>query len=396
MDPVTEKLLNYLTIVESLSYWKLACPNEISFDSFSLTEFEVSFFKKLLINGLSEFFYRNKIYPLPEVNFTFNSFVSTDKNITLDNNLIGSLVLVGGGKDSIVSLEILKKLKSSSAHSPIRPFAVNPIEASLNSIEVSGLDSAIVCNREIDNNIFALNKSGEFFNGHIPFSSVLAMVSSVVAYNLNLHSVIVSNESSSNEGNIFFNGIKVNHQYSKSFEFEKDFSNLLNYSKIPVVYFSLLRPLNEIQITKIFSEKNKYHKIFQSCNVKQTKLAKEILKGNKLLQPSDRWCANCPKCVFVYLMLNLFLSKESLVDIFGVSVEDSPNFKKYSQELAGLSEVKPFECVGTFEEVKVALRKILAGLNFLDDEVSQFLKFWDSENNLDHDCVSLLKKELNF
>jgi len=395
IDSITEKLFNYLTIIESFSYWKLACPANISFDNFSLTEFEESFFKKLLMNGRSEFFYRNNIYPLPDVNFIYSSLGIANKSVKFDSALNGSLVLVGGGKDSIVSLELLRKLNTSSRHLPIVPFSINPIKASIDSIEVSEFQNAIICHRQIDNNIIALNKSGQYLNGHIPFSSVLAMISTIVAHNLNLHSVITSNESSSNEGNVSVDGINVNHQYSKSFEFEKDFSSLLKYSKIPITYFSLLRPLNEIQIAKIFSEKNKYHKIFQSCNIKQTMLARETLKANINLKPSDRWCANCPKCVFVYLMLNLFLPKERLIEIFGVSVEDSSNFKKYCEELAGLSEVKPFECVGTFEEVRVALSKVKFESDFVDDEVRTFLKFWDSENNLDTDCVALLKKELN-
>ena len=77
--------------------------------------------------------------------------------------------------------------------------------------------------------------------------------------------MLFSNESSANESNI--GGESVNHQYSKSFEFERDFDEFRrrNFPQ-SAVYFSPLRPFCELQMAKQFSQYKQYHPIFRSCN----------------------------------------------------------------------------------------------------------------------------------
>jgi len=111
-----------------------------------------------------------------------------------------------------------------------------------------------------------------------------------------------------------------------------------------VDYFSFLRPLSELAIASVFSTLNAYHSVFRSCNV-----------GSK----KGVWCGKCSKCLFAYLMLAVYLPKPTLKGIFGSDLLDDPALSAVLDELSGVSETKPFECIGTIEEVNAALSYIM-------------------------------------
>lgn len=391
-DQVIRILLNYLSVVESFSYWKLMCPETIELSSFSLDLEEKKFFSNLLWQGMSEFLYRNEL-PL-DISIDFASELQNGlicKNKDFKKLSKGYLILVGGGKDSVVSLELMKSY-SGSKNIPCVPFSLNPINASYDTISVSKLSDFVIASRKIDPSIHDLNQQG-YFNGHIPFSAVLSFVSSIVAYSKGLDSVLVSNESSANQGNVIVDGIIVNHQYSKSFDFESSLRNLFVHKKIPISYFSLLRPLSELQIVKIFSELKQYHLVFQSCNVRQTIKEKERLSSSNSQNANDRWCGSCPKCVFVFIMLSAFLEKEELVNIFGIDISQKQEFLLLIKELLGESGVKPFECVGTFEEIRLAYDAYF-GLEKAKSRILSHMQTFDDNHFLDNDLFTFLKERV--
>ena len=156
--------------------------------------------------------------------------------------------------------------------------------------------------------------------------------------------VVLSNESSANEATDEETG--ANHQYSKSLEFEIDFVKYVEkYINSHIKYFSLLIGMREIDIANNFSEFKQYHKIFRSCNV-----------GSK--NGGNEWCGKCPKCLFVYIMLAPFLEKNELIDIFGHDLLDDEELRAYFRQLTGEEKTKPFECVGTRDEVNEAVALI--------------------------------------
>ena len=177
--------------------------------------------------------------------YKLNEYKSEEKNYRI-SNLNGTLIPIGGGKDSCVTAEILKKEKDDNLC-----LIIGGKEPSIKCAEIAGYkDKIVYVKRTIDNNLLELNKNG-YLNGHTPFSSMLAFLSYLVAYLTGKKYVALSNESSANETNI--KGENINHQYSKSFEFEQDFREYANkYLKADVEYFSMLRPINELQIAKIF------------------------------------------------------------------------------------------------------------------------------------------------
>ena len=323
-------------LAELVSYYKIVCPKQIILEAGYLDEEEQKWFKKLYYNGLGEFLYRNNINISQDELFTFINKGSKDEIGEVVFIGDGNLIPVGGGKDSIVSLELLKGLNNKA-------IAVNPKEEHYKCCKDTELYNI---KRTIDKEkIMDLNSKG-YLNGHIPISSIYAFVSYLIAYLTNKKYIILSNEGSANEATVI--GTNINHQYSKSYEFEKDFYEYTKkYFKIDINYFSLLRPIKEIQIAYLFSKLDDYHKIFRSCNLGSKKTPWE-------------WCCKCPKCLFVFIILRAFLPLSKLEEIFGCNMLDDKMLEKDFLELIGEADTKPFECIGTIDEVKYALNRIIS------------------------------------
>jgi len=334
---VIENMIFHIGMIELVSYWKAACPPKVIVRAGRLDEKQIAWWKKLYFHGLGELFYLNGIETDME---SFMEIIPEGKTGEISTVLLDSqqvLVPIGGGKDSAVSLELLK-----NSYLKVRPFLLNPREASLRTIDIAGFSEkeSVVVNRKLDPELLKLNEAG-FLNGHTPFSALLAFVSAFTALLSGIGNIALSNESSANQSTI--PGSKINHQYSKSFEFEQDFNWYLKHYIHPRLhYFSFLRPLNELQIAYLFSGFPQHHFSFRSCNV-----------GSK----TDSWCGNCPKCLFTYVILSPFLPQEKLEKIFGNNLLKDENLVPVMDELNGKAAVKPFECVGTPEEVNAALWK---------------------------------------
>ena len=354
-DNLPENLLQRLAfqigMTELVSYWKIACPKKVVVKPFVLTENQIKFWKKLYYNGLGEFLYLNSISVseadlmqietmLPIDSFSTNTAFARndmDSSISFEEKV---LVPIGGGKDSVVTLECLRH------EMPVIPLIVNPRGATLNCVKTAGYkeDEYIVINRTLDPTMLQLNAEG-YLNGHTPFSALLAFISVLVAFGSRSKYIALSNENSANESTV--PGTNINHQYSKSFEFECDFRNFVAENlNDKVQYFSFLRPLSELQIAKLFAQCEAYHPVFRSCNV-----------GSK----TDSWCCHCPKCLFTWIILSPFLSREKLVSIFGKDLMADESLQPIFEELNGTAPVKPFECVGTVEEVRACMK--VAGIS---------------------------------
>ncbi|MFZ4548320.1 MAG: hypothetical protein ACOYN4_12825 [Bacteroidales bacterium] len=339
--PLFENLLFHIGLIELISYWKAACPPQVIIKGHKLTEKQVLFFKTVYYQGLGEFFYTNNISTSID---DFMEITSEGKNIGVQSIDLDETIIVpiGGGKDSVVTLELLAEI------SVIRPFIMNPRGATLECTRIAGYgnDEFLEVNRRIDPLLLELNANG-FLNGHTPFSAMLAFYSLMVSAISGHKHIALSNESSANEPTVV--GTDINHQYSKSFAFESDFrSYVKEFISVDFNYFSFLRPLNELQIARLFSKQEKYFPVFKSCNA-----------GSK----TDSWCCNCPKCLFAFTILSPFIPIDSLIRIFGKNLFELPQMLPFLRELTGIAEVKPFECVGTIDEVNAALQLVIAQFN---------------------------------
>ncbi|PKP33889.1 MAG: hypothetical protein CVU00_09240 [Bacteroidetes bacterium HGW-Bacteroidetes-17] len=328
-------LVFHIGMIELLSYWKATCSPLILIKPHIINSEQVLWWKKLYFEGLGEFFHLNEILT------DFNSFVEI-KSISEDLLSVQNfdltdkvLVPIGGGKDSIVSMELLK-----SSNMELSPLVLNMTAAQERTIQTAGFDPSetIEIKRGIDPKLLELNGQG-YLNGHTPFSALLAFTSLLAAVINGYKHIALSNESSANESTIA--GSNVNHQYSKSYEFESDFRNYVRkYISRDLNYFSFLRPLNELQIAALFSKFSKYFPVFRSCNV-----------GSK----KDEWCGKCPKCLFTNIILSPFLTETELHLIFGKNLLADKALLPIFEELIGIGTTKPFECVGTLDDVNAAL-----------------------------------------
>lgn len=340
---INETFFEYLAfnfgIINAINYYKLTCSPKMIINCGYLDEKQKEFFKKLFYNGLGEMMYVNGL------NIEYDDFLeieTIDKtyDFEVDENFSGNLIPIGGGKDSIVTLELLDKEHSSNSCFLYKRSIYPTDLASLNTIYTAGYsDSDILSfDVELDPLMLELNNKG-FYNGHVPFSSNLAFAAYIMAYLDKKKYIVLSNEASANEGNII--GKNINHQYSKSFEFEKDFREYTQkYFTKEIEYFSLLRCWNEFQIVKEFVRHPQYFKIFRSCN-----------RGTK----TNTWCSDCSKCLYVYIMLYPFLDEDELLSIFGKNMLDDEKYKDIFMGLIENDYDKPFECVGTKEEINYAL-----------------------------------------
>ena len=216
-------------------------------------------------------------------------------------------------------------------------------------MKLAGCKKPVVAERKIDKLLLNLNRKG-FLNGHTPFSAYLAFLTTLVASLFGQKYIALSNEKSSNEGNVKYLGRTINHQWSKSFEFEIKFRKYSEkYLTEAVEYFSFLRPLYEIQIAEIFSRYPKYFPVFLSCNE-----AYKTASGTK--KPAKKWCGKCSKCLFVFMVLYPFLKKKEILKIFGKNLFQDKKLLPLLQQLIGERGFKPFECVGTRSECRKALK----------------------------------------
>jgi hypothetical protein len=335
-----DNLIFHLGMIEMVSYWKLTCSPKVLIRPHLLGNEQISWWKKLYFNGLGEFLYLNGIQieqdDLMEIT-TFGEPLSIHAS-PIDPTKV--MVPIGGGKDSVVTLEVLK-----SSGAKVFPMSVNPRPAINRTIEQAGFSMpfSMEVQRKLDPLMLELNRRG-FLNGHTPFSALLAFTSVLLAVGSGIGNIALSNESSANDSTV--PGTRINHQYSKSFEFEQDFDAYCRtYIHPEVRYFSFLRPINELQIARLFSGLKAHHPGFRSCNVESK---------------NDRWCGNCPKCLFTYIILAPFISAPELVQIFGSDLLKNKELKTSFEELTGKSPVKPFECVGTPDEVNSAINQVFS------------------------------------
>lgn len=348
--------LQNLHIMNGVNYWKLYCPPEIKIQNNFLNKQQAEFWNAIYGIGMGEFYYRNNIdfrslVKFPYINNSASS-VSFPRN---DRSLIG----IGGGKDSIVAYQLLKKAKEE-----MTGFIVSH---GTDSTVVEGVVQLMEINtfrikRVFDPQLMELNKKEDTYNGHVPVSAIFAFIGILLGVLYDYKYVVVSNERSAESGNIEWNGYTINHQWSKSKEFENLFRQYVSSFITPdVTYFSLLRPYTELKIVELFSQYKKYFPYFSSCNRNF-----RINIENKAL-----WCGECAKCAFVYGLLSAFISKEELMQIFGKNLFAQESLIPMYKDLLGVGSMKPFDCVGPFEETQVAMYLANRGGKYSGDVVME-------------------------
>ncbi len=381
-ESVLQNLLFHLSLALAISYYKIFPTKKIVIERWYLDEADIAFWKDFYISWLWEFLYKNNISPIDLFEFEIEENIWKTETQAMSFSLDEEYLLpIGGWKDSIVS-----SLSFDALWKPYSNFVFWKMDTIKEKcIEQNGHETIFV-KRSLSPMLFEMNQQW-YYNGHVPISGIISFVLTVVTYLYNYTYIVFSNERSANEWNVLFDGLDVNHQYSKSYVFEQKISQYIakNISE-NMVYFSLLRWLYEIKISQIFAEKWKeYFSIFSSCNANF-----KVLSDGR--ENEKKWCWKCPKCLFVFSMLYPFLEKKEMLQIFWKDLYEDISLMPLYKELLWVSGNKPFECV--WEEQEVFLASYLA-VKKTQKELPELLEFF-AKNILwkksEIDITTMLKK----
>ena len=347
-----ERALRLLHLVAGVSYYKAAVAGEIRIDAHALDADTAALLETVYRNGLGEFAYRNGLDLRGRIRFP------TDAAPSLPAPALGlrqhALVAIGGGKDSLVSIEALR---------------AEGVEQTVTWIGGSQLIAACAAHtglptlnigRQLAPQLFEFNRQGAW-NGHIPVTAVNSAIMAFAAVLLGVDQVVFSNERSASYGSQIPGTGEVNHQWSKGWAFESAFGDYLqSHVAADLHYYSLLRPLSELAVARQFARTDRYDAHFSSCNRNFHILGE---------RPTSRWCGVCPKCHFVFLALAPFVPKLRLVGIVGRNLLDDPAQVPGFDALLEYGDHKPFECVGEGRESRAAMALLAQRPDWREDAV---------------------------
>jgi UDP-N-acetyl-alpha-D-muramoyl-L-alanyl-L-glutamate epimerase len=350
-EAALERAVQNLFFMAGVSYYKTYLPPEIVIRKGQLDQAGADFFSKTYQRGLGEFWYVNQLDPHTPVTFptTASSLQPTEVA-----NLQGLLIGVGGGKDSLLTIESLRtQVPDLSTWSLGHQSQLEPL------VERIGLPH-VWAERSWDRQLLELNQQ-DALNGHIPISAIIGCAGAVVAILSGRRDIVVSNEQAANEPTLTYQGVAINHQYSKSQEFERDFQAYLGHLfGDSLRYYSFLRPLSELRIAELFAASAfaKYQDVFSSCNRAFTHASDHLF-----------WCGECPKCAFIFMVLTPFVERVALESLWnGKNLLLDPGLEPTYRQLLGIEGDKPLDCVGEIKESRAAMRMCQAQYPELKDK----------------------------
>ena len=353
-----EQALRLLHLIAGVSYYKAAVPGEIRIDSYAIDDATASLLENIYISGLGEFAYRNGLDLHGRV--VFPRSASAAASASAAGLRQHALVAIGGGKDSLVSIEALRSAAVEQTVTWIGNSQLIAACAARTELPTLNLGRAIAPE------LFELNRQGAW-NGHIPVTAVNSAILVLAALLQGVDQVVFSNERSASYGSMIPGTGEVNHQWSKGWAFEQAFGEYVQ-SRIAtdLHYYSLLRPLSELAVARQFAKVDRYDAFFSSCNRNFHILGE---------RPVNRWCGVCPKCHFVFLALAPFMPKLRLVGIFGRNLLDDESQAPGFDALLEFQDHKPFECVGEGQESRAAMATLAARPEWKEDVlVERFIR----------------------
>ena len=346
-----ERALKLLHGIAGVSYFKAAVPPRIEVAGSGFSPRLAGLLDEIYLYGLAEFAHQNRLDLRGRIRFPTAADELPARAVGLPRR---ALVPIGGGKDSLVSIETLK-----GAREPITVSWIGRSEL-IRACAQATAQPLLNIEREIAPALFELNALGAW-NGHIPVTAINSAILVLAALLYGYDEIVFSNEASASVGNLNHDGFDINHQWSKGLRFESLFDDYLrDCIASELRYYSLLRPLSELGVTTRFARLTQYHALFSSCN------RNFRIRGER---PSQRWCGQCPKCHFVFLALAPFMSKPALLAIFGRNLLDEPELIAGFDALIEYGAHKPFECVGEARESRAAFKSLSERADWREDAI---------------------------
>ncbi len=368
--------LRLLHLVAGVSYYKAGVPPAMRFERDAPDAATLALLHEIYLHGLGEFAFHNKLDLRARLAFLQHApdgsplrrrvrrsnfsepavepdapYADTDVAPRL-NLPRRTLLPIGGGKDSLVSVEMCKSINEPATAVWVGDSALIAACAARTGLPLLNIK------RTLAPELFEYNRVGAW-NGHVPVTAINSAILLCAAILYGYDAIAFSNERSASSATLEYDGQEVNHQWSKGIDFERE---LREYTKSHIAadldYFSLLRPWSELAVARGFAKSTQYDDAFSSCN-----------RNFRILgaRPADRWCGECPKCHFVFLALAPFVSKPRLLRIFGRNLLDDAALAPGFDALLEYREHKPFECVGEGRESRAAFAALTQRAEWRED-----------------------------
>lgn len=362
-----QSALEILHLVAGVSYYKAGLSPHMQLRQSSSLAGISGFLTELYVEGLAEMGYLNQLDVAGRVKFDAeeagaNQRIEPDQAGT-GNSLIlpdRALVAMGGGKDSLVGLDLMQQ-----AGVEVLPVCIGGSELIMHTVKAAGLPLLRI-RRQLAPQLAKMNRTGAW-NGHVPVTAINSAILLCASILYGFRYIVFSNERSADEATLLSReGTGINHQYSKSSSFEQNFRQVIaEQVSRDIEYFSILRPFSEVGIVERFSTMKKYHPIYSSCN-RNFHLDGPHIEG--------RWCLECPKCLFAALSLALFLAPREVAAIQGGDLLDDISQEEGFRALCNLGREKPFECVGEAGESRAAMAQLSRKPEWRDHAIVRLLQ----------------------
>ncbi len=355
--PLIQRLTRALHIALGISYYKAFVPPRIT-HPYSMDDNEAAFWNTVYVNGLGEFLLKNNLKRDVLARFEVQDGINhEDSTQQLKSN--GVMLGIGGGKDSIVAGELLKSLDLE-----ISGFVLATGEQLGQTKEVADVMGTELqaIERRIDRQIIDINKMDGAFNGHVPISLIFALCGCVLAAQSSIGNVVVANEASASLPQAMHDGQPINHQWSKSIEFERLFQEFIySYVSPQLHYFSAIRPLTSLGVMKLFATQQKYFEVFTSDN--------SLFRLKPGIREHPRWSLDSPKSLSSYILLAPHLQEAELNKIFGRNFLNENSLQELFISLLGRSSRQVLDCVGTPNELLFSLQQLEKSGRFTDSSL---------------------------
>lgn len=351
---VLHNLLDVMAAYLGVSYYKLSAVGHLKIDM-PFSDIVKNSIEKIYTEGLGEFYIRNALKYPPAIEFSYEE--GSKKSLSVSEDALRQVkaskvtVAFGGGKDSHASVGLLGGVEVTQEL--VSVVLSDTVKATLERL--SGGDLTFI-KRRIDPKLIVLVKEGQGYNGHIPITAINSMILTIYSLVVGNEWVVFSNERGASVPTMHHDGHDINHQYSKSFEFESLFRDVVNnICGDRVQYFSLLRSFSELWIAKYLATKvPTAHLCFSSCN------KNFIFEGQGKLEAGKRWCGKCSKCVYTAIIIAPHVTREKFLEIFRSEILNDADNIQISKDLCGIGACKPWECVGDFSDTAAALSSLLS------------------------------------
>lgn len=330
------------------SYYKLFPGAAVELQTGALDEAQAAFFNRVYQEGMSQYAYENNLTRDDLAHF---AVTTTEQPRPSSYDGSGVVALQSGGKDSLLTASLLRRHDRPFTgwyvtNSPFHPNVLDTLGAPLS-----------VATRQIDLAALKTGATQGGLNGHVPVTYIVASFALIEAILTGNNTVLLSIGHEGEEPHGWVGDLPVNHQWSKTWPAEQAFVDYVErYISPDFRIGSPLRGFSELKIAELFVQNAwaDFGHRFSSCN-----------RAN-YEQGSDNttlcWCGECPKCANSFLLFAPFLPVSELRSIFGgQDLFEKPLLQATFKGLLGIDGVmKPFECVGEIDELRLAYHKAQA------------------------------------